>query len=642
MKSTTIYSFVLLTAMLLFNSCEKYLDKLPDDQITEEEVFSRFEKVDELVTDVYAKAKSANTPMAWFFHFSSAAITDEAEGTSVEGNITNRYNTGDWNPNSLPGDNGQFWNDLYDGIRRTNVILEGVEKHQTPDNILEPGSLEKRIGEVYFLRAYFHYLLIRIYGEIPYIDHVISATDDMNFEKESFHTVVAKIVEDAEEAYARLPDRWEGQNFARIDKGASLGLIATVRWMAATPLWNGAKERGYPGTRSFEDEYSYKKERWELVREAAKDLLELKSEKGGTRYKLYDKYSANDFDDSGGENTSNSTVYTRLWQMYYDMEAFKNEYVLFFTKAKYEGWFGDVYPPGRGGGSRQQPVQEQVDEYEYISDNGYGYPIYAERAENDGYDDGNPYFSVQRDPRFYRDIVFHGAAFRNGDNNPSVMNTASGSDRINASNATVTGYYLRKYLQEAWNRNGSVSISAPPVWRLPEFIYMYAEAVNELDGPNQEIYDMVNEVRERSFMAPMPLEVLADQDLMRQYIYRERRVEYFYENKRAFDFRLYLEPSSEEEKTKEQAFRSSGSSDNERSSNYWKDKNGSYPKGQRMINGMRPVEDPNGKIEVNGKNYRMQRFFVESRTFDEAKHYLFPILISELQKSPTLEQNPGW
>src|SRR5699024_3358514 len=297
---------------------------------------------------------------------------------------------------------------------------------------------------------------------------------------------------------------------------------------------------------------------------------------------------------------------------------------------------------GRGGGSRQQPVQEQVDEYEYISDNGYGYPIYAERAENDGYDDGNPYFSVQRDPRFYRDIVFHGAAFRNGDNNPSVMNTASGSDRINASNATVTGYYLRKYLQEAWNRNGSVSISAPPVWRLPEFIYMYAEAVNELDGPNQEIYDMVNEVRERSFMAPMPLEVLADQELMRQYIYRERRVEYFYENKRAFDFRLYLEPSSEEEKTKEQAFLSSGSSDNERSSNYWKDKNGSYPKGQRMINGMRPVEDPNGKIEVNGKNYRMQRFFVESRTFDEAKHYLFPILISELQKSPTLEQNPGW
>ncbi len=34
-----------------------------------------------------------------------------------------------------------------------------------------------------------------------------------------------------------------------------------------------------------------------------------------------------------------------------------------------------------------------------------------------------------------------------------------------------------------------------------------------------------------------------------------------------------------------------------------------------MINGMRPVEDANGKIEVDGKKYRMQRYFIESRVF---------------------------
>lgn len=47
-------------------------------------------------------------------------------------------------------------------------------------------------------------------------------------------------------------------------------------------------------------------------------------------------------------------------------------------------------------------------------------------------------------------------------------------------------------------------INGPAIWRLPTFIYIYAEAVNKVNGPTQEIYDLVNSVRERSFMAPMP------------------------------------------------------------------------------------------------------------------------------------------
>ncbi|MEN5376706.1 RagB/SusD family nutrient uptake outer membrane protein [Sphingobacterium kitahiroshimense] len=637
-----ILSISVITVIFFCLGCNKYLDKLPDDQLREDEIFSRYDKVNQLVTDIYAKAKGANQPISWFYHFSSAAITDEAEGSSVEGNITNRYNTGDWSVNELPGDNGQFWNSLYDGIRRTNVVLQGVTKYNTPDDILEPGSLPMRIGEIYFMRAYFHLLLIRIYGEIPYVDHVITATENMNFEKQSFHTVVEKIVKDAEEAYKKVPEKWEGQNFGRIDKGACLGLIAQARWMAATPLWNGAATKGYTGTRKFESEYAaVSPDRWVKAKEAAKAVLNF-TIAGGKRYSLFQKYSKTDFGDSGGQNTNKSTVPTRLWQMYYDMEAFKNEYVLFFTKYKGEGWFGDVYPPSRGGGSRQMPVQEQVDEYEYISPDGYGYPIYSEKAKSDGYDDANPYVSVARDPRFYRDIIFHGAAFRGGDNNPSQMNTAEGANRIGSNNATKTGYYLRKYLQEAWNRNGSVSISAPPVWRLPDFIYIYAEAVNQIDGPTQEIYDLINQVRSRSFMVPMPLATLSDKNLMDEYIKRERRVEFFYENKRAFDFRLYLEPSSSVEKAKKALFESAGATDTERSINYWKNNRSAYPKLQNMINGMRPIEDPNGKIEIGTKHYRMERFFVENRVFDAPKHYLFPILDPELQKSPTLGQNPGW
>jgi hypothetical protein len=86
-----------------------------------------------------------------------------------------------WNPNSLPGSCGQYWESLYEGIRKTNLIIENVEKYDTPDNPQQDGDLRKRIGEMYFMRGYFHMLLARMYGDIttnlPYVDGVHLAFD---------------------------------------------------------------------------------------------------------------------------------------------------------------------------------------------------------------------------------------------------------------------------------------------------------------------------------------------------------------------------------------------------------------------------------------------------------------------------------
>lgn len=190
-----------------------------------------------------------------------------------------------------------------------------------------------------------------------------------------------------------------------MDKGACLGLISFVRWVAATPLWNGASQYGYNLRRVFENEYAYDATRWRKAKEAAKAVLDF--EVGGTkRYSLYTKHDANDFKDPADGNLNDSRVYARLWDMFYDMDAFANEYVFFMTKSKDQAWQGDIYPPSREGSSRQQPVQEQVDEYEYIVGD-YGYPVYSAEARKGGYDDTNPYVKGTRDPRFYRDVIYH-------------------------------------------------------------------------------------------------------------------------------------------------------------------------------------------------------------------------------------------
>ena len=153
--------------------------------------------------------------------------------------------------------------------------------------------------------------------------------------------------------------------------------------------------------------------------------------------------------------------------------------------------------------------------------------------------------------------------------------------------------------------------------------------MNKVSGPTQEIYDLVNSVRERSFMAPMPPAVLTDANLMQEYIQRERRVELFYENWRYWATRLYMESDDPIELAKEK--------------NYIGPESWPYAKSQRCSHGMKPVEDPNGKIEVDGKRYKMKRIAVnDGRVFYSPRSYFWPIMQDELSRTPTLIQNPGW
>ena len=532
-------AIALLVLPLVFTSCSDYLDRDDDDNITEADVFARYEKVNGLVSDVYAAAKKADRPLVFFEHFSNSAITDECEGTNVEGNITNNFNNGAWNPNSLPGSVGQYWEALYEGIRKANLIIENVQKYNTPDNPQQDGDLRNRIGEMYFMRGYFHMLLLRMYGEAPYIDRVINAGDNMDFKKESVHSMVEKIVTDAQTAYGMVPNKYvkTSENFGRVDKGACLGLISFVRWVAATPLWNGASQYGYNLRRVFENEYAYDATRWRKAKEAAKAVLDF--EVGGTkRYSLYTKHDANDFKDPADGNLNDSRVYARLWDMFYDMDAFANEYVFFMTKSKDQAWQGDIYPPSREGSSRQQPVQEQVDEYEYIVGD-YGYPVYSAEARKGGYDDANPYVKGTRDPRFYRDIIYHGAPYRNNKNESKTINTASGSDKIGATNATTTGYYLRKYLDESHTDFSVIKVSTQ-TWvelRLAEIYLIRAEANYRLGASGAALED-VNAVRQRPGVNLPALSGLSGNDLFKA-IRQERKIELAYEGHLYWDMRRW-------------------------------------------------------------------------------------------------------
>ncbi|WP_315822587.1 RagB/SusD family nutrient uptake outer membrane protein [Paraflavitalea speifideaquila] len=214
------------------------MDRRPDDKMSEAQVFADYTKVNKLVAVLYGDMHNIARGFAYLQHFSLSSATDECEGSGVQSAQSTNFNTGNLNPASI-GNNStgdQYkWDWLYTAIRKTNVILEGVRKYKTPDNPLSTGDLNVRLGETYFFRGYYHFLCVRLYGEIVYMAHAGDITEDMNYKRESFHVIADKICKDMDSAIALLPANQPNADFFRAEKGAALSVKAIVRWMQATP-----------------------------------------------------------------------------------------------------------------------------------------------------------------------------------------------------------------------------------------------------------------------------------------------------------------------------------------------------------------------------------------------------------------------
>jgi len=446
------------------------------------------------------------------------------------------------------------------------------------------------------------------------MDYVADLTGNVSFVRQPWPDVMRKMMVDLDFAIAELPVRHLDIEYGRVDRGAAMALKAIILYMNASPMYNGGT---LPGTdnRAGKATYStYDKSKWKLAADAAKAVLDLQNN-GVKRYTLYTGKS-NDF-----QAESNNKVYARIKQIYIDGVSIQNEWILMISNNKAESWQGDHIPPSYGGAARLQPVQEQVDEYEFIGNDGFGYATYDPQAKAKGFDENLPY--DKRDPRFYSDIMYHGATYQN-----KIINTATGSDKIGASNATVTGYYLRKFFHEDWKRSGNWPLHFPCI-RLPEMQLIYCEAMNQFSGPSSDIYDVLNTLRTRSFMAPVPTGL--DAVALLKYIQRERRVEFFYENKRYYYARWNLEPNSASELAQEAAAKASATPEL-----VWP-----YARTQKAAHGMRPVVDPTGTLVVGGVNYKMQRFLLEDRVFT-SKNYFWPLTSSEITNCPSLIQSPNW
>lgn len=110
---------------------------------------------------------------------------------------------------------------LYQGVRNCNNAISVIPKAPIND------ALKSRIvGEAKFLRAYYYFELVKIYGDC--VLYTGLPTSDQLIPRSPAKDVYAQIVLDLKDAAAALPEKgtYSSQDIGRATKGAALGLLA--------------------------------------------------------------------------------------------------------------------------------------------------------------------------------------------------------------------------------------------------------------------------------------------------------------------------------------------------------------------------------------------------------------------------------
>ncbi len=469
-----------ITGLLVLQACEDYLDKEVDTTLTDDAIFSDNYYAPGFLNNIY------NDLLPGYNRYDGAMLAsgiDEAVH-SHSGSTVHLFNSSGINPSSNP-DN--VWDQMYSGIRKTNLFLEKLNTTIAETNSIPENNRPRMKGEALFLRAMFHFELAKRYGNIPYVDKLLTPETAGSVAQLDFHEVVDRIVEDCDSAYVYLLNANSDANRGRAIKASAVALKSRILLYAASPLNNPDNDLS----------------KWKRAAEAAGYLIDL------------------------GAAAPNIGLEGNF------VDVFANPYsreVLLATQAINTYAFEQAnFPLSYGGFGYTNPSQNLVDAF----DTRMGRPIDADP----NYDPDNPY--EDRDPRFYATILHNDATLKGR----RVETFEGGRDGLlSAPTATKTGYYIRKFINPSVDLDLGTTVRKPwIIFRFAEAYLNYAEAMNEAYGPVPEVYDAVFILRRRNFVigswARYPQGM--SQNAMRERLKKERQAELAFEEHRFWDLRRW-------------------------------------------------------------------------------------------------------
>ncbi len=236
MKFKYIYLFIVLSATNF--SCKKFLDTKPTDFLQQETYYQNEAQLISALAGVYDPLGSYSQSLYSLgipgvlsltsddVYYRFIPTTQQASANNSH-DFTNLYIVG-------------FWEWCYKGIERANVLLANIDRVQNINKL----SKDAVTGEAKFLRAYYHFLLVQNFGDIPL--KITPTTDPsiVNVPRTPTKQVYDQILKDMTEAEALVFPGYTqfGNSSSRITKTIVQGVLARVcLFMAGFPLQDNTK-----------------------------------------------------------------------------------------------------------------------------------------------------------------------------------------------------------------------------------------------------------------------------------------------------------------------------------------------------------------------------------------------------------------
>lgn len=590
MKKNIYLSLLLIIGLSLF-SCEDYLDKSPELDIVEKDVFSDFVSFQGYLEDAY-QCIVDETLGLWAeanWNFGDEMITTHESmlnynfdsGNYWQWEIPNQSVFSGWqgNPSNAAKGNKGYWESGWFGIRLANNSLLHL------DDLVSPSQEERDLieGQALFFRGYFHFEILRSWGGIAYIDTVFSPQDVIREPRLSYLETAMRINDDLKKAAELLPHNWDqttpgrtnpGANKGRITKSAALGYQGKNLLYAASPLMNGVETGNY----------TYNVELCKQAADIFNELIKI-APQGDIYLEPWEDYYKNFYAANGEVVNGQEIIFNN--PHYMDKRWDYGDFNLTFL----DGW-----------GNYSSPTQNYI---EYFGmENGLDI-----KQPDSGFDPKNPW--KNRDPRFYYNIIVDGDRLIKGNyagwEEDTYAQFYSGGRHRNNQNI-ITGYGYKKYKDITFNGAddgwGNGYAYECPQMRLADIYLMYAEAVNEGYGPNgaapggPTAAEAINVVRNRAGLPNVDNRYLSSKETFREFIRKERAVELAFESHRWHDIRRWYIANL-------------------------------------------PQYTEKYVLEFDREHTYFNKVLYLTRVF-EPKHWWLPLPVSQVNLYPEFTQNPGW
>ena len=495
MKFNKIAILLLSAGLLTTTSCD-FMDCDESDNYTLQEIQGSYNRVKQFVTSIYGYLPSD-------FCNTHGAMVDAATDDAIhvyESSAIQRIVNGTWSANYTVDDKFAYY---YNAIHDANYYLTTLsgltfDTWENGDDYQDwMQNYDNYQYQVRFLRAYFYFELVRRYQNVPLITKPLSQTETNQIEPSSAQEVLKFIINECTEIAPKLPIKStsiaQAEN-GRATRAMAMALKSRAALYAASPLYSTNGDNA----------------KWTEAAKASHDIIA-----------------------SAGELGLGLDTYANLFKS----KNYNSKEVILCRPTGTSKTFEQAnYPMGvTGGNTTTCPTENLASAFEMKDGRAFDW--------NDPTMKANPY--KDRDPRFYLTIVHNGMLWPA---KKAVDISEGGANGLPLTNATTTGYYLRKYVDNSISfEAGSTTAATHHNWilfRYAEVLLNYAEAMIHVNGNcdyKDATYTMsareaLNAVRKR---AGIPEVAACSQDEFLMRVKHERRVEMAFEGQRFWDLRRW-------------------------------------------------------------------------------------------------------